>query len=238
MYSIGQFCMASSPATEKVIPYVLLGMTVVTGLVDAISFLSLGRVLTANMTGNVVLLAFATARVSGLSIARSLTALLAFLVGAILGGRVMARASADSQIRFATQAFFLEVAFLFAASFCGIGYRGDLLEPSLRPFALIALTALAMGTRNAAVRKLAIPDLTTTVLTLTITGIGADSSLAKGNNPRLGRRLASIAAMFVGAALGAVVIHYSISAVLWLATAVSAACSAVMFRSLRTSDRL
>jgi len=174
--------MASSPTTEKVIPYTLLGMTGVTGLVDAVSFLSLGHVFTANMTGNVVLLAFATAHVSGLSIARSLTALVAFLVGAILGGRLMARSSADSQIRFAAQAFLLEVAFLFAASLCGIGYRGDLLEHSFQPFALIALTALAMGTRNAAVRKLAIPDLTTTVLTLTITGIGADSSLANGNN--------------------------------------------------------
>jgi len=223
--------MGNSLATEKVLPYALLGMTAVTGLVDAVSFLSLGRVFTANMTGNIVLLAFATARVSGLSIARSLTALLAFLVGAILGGRIMARARADSQIRFAAQAFLLEVAFLFAASFCGIGYRGELLDHSLQPFALIALTALAMGTRNAAVRKLAIPDLTTTVLTLTITGIGADSSLANGNNPRLARRVASVAAMFLGAALGAVTIRYSISAALWLATVISAVCGVVLFRS-------
>jgi uncharacterized membrane protein YoaK (UPF0700 family) len=230
--------MASSPTTDKVIPHALLGMTAVTGLVDAVSFLSLGRVFTANMTGNIVLLAFATAHVSGLSIARSLTALLAFLVGAILGGQVMARASDDSQIRFAAQAFLLEVAFLFAASLCGIGYRSDLLEDSFQPFALIALTALAMGTRNAAVRKLAIPDLTTTVLTLTITGIGADSSLAKGDNPRFARRLESIAAMFSGAALGAVVIHYSISAALGLATAISALCSVALFRSVRTSDKL
>ncbi len=222
--------------TEKVIPYALLGMTAVTGLVDAVSFLSLGRVFTANMTGNIVLLAFATAHVAGLSVARSLTALLAFLVGAVLGGRVMARASADSQIRFAAQAFLLEVAFLFAASLCAIGYRRDLLEHSFQPFALIALTALAMGTRNAAVRKLAIPDLTTTVLTLTITGIGADSSLAKGNNPRLVRRVGSIAAMFLGAALGAVIIRHSISAALWLGTAISALCSAALFRALRTSD--
>ena len=230
--------MASNQAAEDIAPYVFLGMTAVTGLVDAVSFLSLGRVFTANMTGNIVLLAFATAHVSGLSIARSLTALLAFLVGAILGGRAMARANPDSQIRFAAQAFLLEVAFLFAASFCAIGYRGDLLEDSFQPFALIALTALAMGTRNAAVRKLAIPDLTTTVLTLTITGIGADSSLANGNNPRLARRLESIAAMFLGARLGAIVIHYSTSAALWLATAISAACSAALFRSVRTSDKL
>jgi uncharacterized membrane protein YoaK (UPF0700 family) len=228
--------MANSPTTEKIIPYALLGMTAVTGVVDAVSFLSLGHVFTANMTGNIVFLAFAAAHVPGLSIARSLTALLAFLVGAILGGRVMARASADSQIRFAARAFFWEVAFLSAASLCGIGYRADLLEHSFQPFALIALTALAMGTRNAAVRKLAIPDLTTTVLTLTITGIGADSSLANGTNPRLARRVASVAAMFLGAALGAVVIRHSISGALWLATAISAVCSAALFRSLRTSD--
>src|ERR1700690_419054 len=109
--------MASTPITEKVIPYALLGLTVVTGLVDAVSFLSLGRVFTANMTGNIVLLAFATAHVSGLSISRSLTAVLAFLVGAILGGRVMARATPASLIRFASRAFLMEVAFLFAASF-------------------------------------------------------------------------------------------------------------------------
>ena len=114
----------------------------------------------------------------------------------------MARESADSQIRFAAQAFLLEVAFLCAESLCAIGYRADLLENSFQPFALIALTALAMGTRNAAVRKLAIPDLTTTVLTLTITGIGADSSLANGNNPRLARRVASVAAIFFGCGVG------------------------------------
>jgi uncharacterized membrane protein YoaK (UPF0700 family) len=230
--------MASSPITEKVVPYALLGMTAVTGLVDAVSFLSLGRVFTANMTGNVVILAFATARVPGLSIARSLTALLSFLVGAIFGGRIMARAGADSQIRLAAQAFVLEVVFLLAASFCGIGYRGDLLEDSFKPFALIALTALAMGTRNAAARKLAIPDLTTTVLTLTVTGIAADSSLANGNNPRLARRVESVVAMFLGAALGAVITHYSISAALSLGTAISALCSGALFRSLRTSGHL
>src|SRR6266576_3698384 len=230
--------MASTPITEKIVPYALLGMTAVTGLVDAVCFLSLWRVFTANMLGYAVLLAFAPARVPGLSIAYSLTALLSFLVGAIFGGRIMARAGADSQIRFAAQAFVLEVVFLAVASFCSIGYRSDLLKHSFQPFALIALTALAMGTRNAAVRKLAIPDLTTTVLTLTITGIGADSSIANGNNPRLARRVESVVAMFLGAALGAVTIRYSISAALWLGTAISALCSAALFRALRTPDEL
>ncbi len=230
--------MAGTSISEKILPYILLAMTVVTGLVDAVSFLSLGRVFTANMTGNVVILAFATARVPGLSIARSSTALLSFLLGALFGGRIMSRAGADSQVRFAAQAFLLEDAFLFAASLCAIGYKVNLVKHSFQSFALIALTAVAMGARNAAVRKLAIPDLTTTVLTLTITGIGADSSIANGNNPRLARRVEAVVAMFFGAALGALVINYSISAALWLASAISALCSATLLRALRTADKL
>ena len=136
--------MTSNQAAEKIAPYVFLGMTAVTGLVDAVSYLSLGRVFTANMTGNVVLLGFATARVPGLSVTRSLTALVSFLAGAVLGGRIMARAGSDSHFRFAAQAFLLEVVLLTAASLCGIGYKGNVMEPSVQPIALIALTALAM----------------------------------------------------------------------------------------------
>jgi uncharacterized membrane protein YoaK (UPF0700 family) len=227
----------TTPTVENNVVPALLAMTAVTGLIDAVSFLSLGKVFTANMTGNVVILAFATARVPGLSIARSLTALLSFLIGAIFGGRIMARADAGSAIRFATQASLLEGVLLFAASLCAIGYTRDVLEHSFQPFALIALTALAMGTRNAVMRKLGVPDLTTTVLTLTITGIAADSSLAKGNNPGLLRRVSSALAIFFGAAFGAVAIHYSIAVALALAAAISVVCSAVFFCSVRPSGQ-
>src|SRR5271167_2407438 len=114
--------MASSPTTEKVIPYALLGMTAVTGLIDAVSFLSLGHVFTANMTGNVVILAFACAGVHELSIARSLTALLAFLVGAVIGGRIMAHESAGSLTRSALFAFGAEIIFLVVATLAAIGH--------------------------------------------------------------------------------------------------------------------
>jgi hypothetical protein len=71
-----------------------------------------------------------------------------------------------------------------------------------------------------------------------MTGIGADSSIANGNNPRLARRVQSVVAMFLGAAFGAVIIRYSISAALWLGTAISALCSAALFRALRATDEL
>ena len=71
---------------------------------------------------------------------------------------------------------------------------------------MIMLTAMAMGLRNATVRRLAVPDLTTTVLTLTLTGIAADSALAGGSNLRRGCRLAAVVSIFAGAAMGAVLV--------------------------------
>ncbi len=71
------------PAHDKYGPLapLLLSLTVVTGLVDAFSYLSLGHVFVANMTGNVVFLAFALAGASGFSMSASLIALGAFSVG-------------------------------------------------------------------------------------------------------------------------------------------------------------
>src|SRR2546428_10237842 len=78
------------------LPLLLLVLTVTTGLIDAVSVLGLGRVFTANMTGNVVFLGFALARVPGFSAARSLAALAAFLAGAVIGGRLGIRLDAST----------------------------------------------------------------------------------------------------------------------------------------------
>ena len=224
--------MTNTRKAENIAPCVLLGLTSVTGIVDAVSFLALGRVFTANMTGNVVILAFAAARVPGLSVLRSLTALAAFLVGAAFGGWRMSRANEGWLLRFASRSFAVEIALLSIAAGCAIGYAGKQDGTSLQAITLIALTAIAMGIRNAVVRKLAIPDLTTTVLTLTVTGIAADSSFAGGSNPRLGRRIGSVVAMLVGAAVGAVLIRYSVAGALALAAALSFVCTIALFRSL------
>ena len=230
--------MASSPNTEKVIPFVLLGMTAVTGLVDAVSFLSFGNVFTANMTGNVVFLAFAIAGVPGLSIARSACALAAFLAGALVGGRTMANRDSDSQLPWTLVAFALELALLSIATVVSIGYRGPGVSTAQLYF-LIVLTGLAMGIRNATIRKLAVPDLTTTVLTLTVTGLAADSSLAGGRNPRWQRRVGSVIAMFVGAGLGAVLIRTSLSLTLAVSVAGVFVCGVVLILSDRVrSTRL
>jgi Protein of unknown function (DUF1275) len=72
-------------------------------------------------------------------------------------------------------------------------------------YVLIVMLALGMGVRNSMIRRLAVPDVTTTVLTMTLTGMAADSSLAGGDNTRFGRRAGAVAAMFAGALGGAFV---------------------------------
>lgn len=182
----------------------LLVLTVVTGLIDAISFLGLGHIFTANMTGNVVFLAFALAGVTGLSAVRSAAALFVFALGSLLAGRVanrQPRASADLLL----VAMKAEGSLLLLAA--GVTLFAPAELPPAPAYAVIVCTAFAMGLRNAIVRKLAVPDLTTTVLTLTITGLAADSSLAAGSGARTPRRALSILAMFGGALVGALLLR-------------------------------
>jgi uncharacterized membrane protein YoaK (UPF0700 family) len=202
-------------------------LTAITGLVDAVSYIALGHVFTANMTGNIVFLGFAAAGTPGLSVPRSLTALAAFLVGALIGGSLATSLAPISSSRWTTAAFGSEAVFLLAATVASVGYRspsGDV----TRLYTVIVLTALAMGVRNATVRKLGVSDLTTTVLTLTITGLAADSRLARGTNPRWQRRVLSIVLMFIGAAVGALLLKQSLALPLGVAT-LSAVCGVVAF---------
>ena len=202
------------------LPVVLLVLTGVTGLVDAISFLGLGRIFTANMTGNVVFLGFALAGAPGVSTSRSLTSLLAFLVGAALGGRLGESMAAASRRRWLVTGGISEAALLLAAALGSRGFDIGSASPPSRLYAVIVLTAMAMGLRNATVRRLAVPDLTTTVLTLTLTGVAADSSVAGGNNPRIVRRIASVGSMLAGAAIGTLLLQRGLA----LPLAVSGVC--------------
>jgi uncharacterized membrane protein YoaK (UPF0700 family) len=205
---------------ERRILLLLHLFTAATGLVDAASYLGLGHIFTANMTGNVVLLGFALAGVPGLSAVRSVTALAAFMAGAVLGGRLATNLAPLSSNRWKMIAFGSEALLMLGATLVSIGYVSIPLD-SARLYVVIALTAVAMGLRNATVRKIGLPDLTTTVLTLTITGLASDSSLAGGSNPRWQRRVASILLMLAGALVGALLLRHSLALPLGVATIVS-----------------
>jgi hypothetical protein len=73
-------------------------------------------------------------------------------------------------------------------------------------YALILLTGLAMGVRNAVVRKLAVAAVTTTVLTLTITGLAGDAPFVGGQGTRSGCKALSILLMLAEALIGTVLL--------------------------------
>jgi uncharacterized membrane protein YoaK (UPF0700 family) len=192
-----------------------------------VSYVALGHVFTANMTGNVVFLGFAMAGAQGLSIGRSLVALGAFVIGAIIGGRLAARIASGPRLRWASVGFGIEAILLLVGAALAAGAGPDLLRDPPRLYGLIVLTGLAMGVRNAVVRKVAEHDLTTTVLTLTITGIAADSSLAGGTDPGWSRRALSVALMFAGAAAGAWLLRYSVALPIAISGIISGLCALV-----------
>jgi uncharacterized membrane protein YoaK (UPF0700 family) len=185
----------------------LLVLTFSTGVVDAVSFLGLGRVFTANMTGNVVLLGFGIAGSGGLPVVAPLVSLGAFLAGSAAGGR-LAATTGDRHARHVARALGIEIGLILAAAISAAAT--DVRPSTVAGDAVIALLALAMGVRNATVRRLGVPDLTTTVLTMTLTGLAADSGLAGGSGRGSLRRAGAVLAMLCGAAAGALLLKISL----------------------------
>ena len=183
------------------LPRLLLLLTVVTGVVDAFSYLALGHVLVANMTGNVVFSGFALAGAPGFLWWALLLAVAAFLLGALSGGHLRKRFG-ESPGRHLFGSTLIELACVATALAITVvapaPYGGWILT------ALIVLLGVAMGLQNATARALAVPDLTTTVLTLTLTGIAADAT--SGHGSKAGRRLVPVLAMFAGALAGAALV--------------------------------
>jgi len=214
--------MNEAPRENTGLIVVLLVMTAATGIVDAVSYLGLGHIFAANMTGNIVLMGFRLGGASGISLTKSVIALFCFMLGAVVGGRMGRRLTprqsrisgllAEAVLLFVAAAFSLNVAMLNA---------------------VVASMAIAMGLRTAIVRKLGVADLTTTVLTLTIAGLAADSTLAGDNNPRWRRRCAGVVSMLAGAAAGAALLRFSLTVPLLVGGAIATVCA---FMTLRRTD--
>jgi uncharacterized membrane protein YoaK (UPF0700 family) len=216
--ALAQTLVPDRRSREGVLPPLMILLTILTGVVDAVAYLKLGHVFVANMTGNVVFLGFPAAGASGLSPGGSALALALFLPGGIAAGRLAGRLGDDRlrQLRAASAAQVV----LVAAAIPVAALSGHDLGSSAR-YALIALLALAMGIQNATARRLAVPDLTTTVLTLTLTGIAADSRLGGGSGTATVRRVLSVTAMLLGAVIGALlVLHVDLATPLALAAGI------------------
>ncbi|MYW19745.1 DUF1275 domain-containing protein, partial [Streptomyces sp. SID2955] len=160
----------------------------------------------------------------GFSVSHTAASLACFLLGAVTGGRVAARRGRGSRRGWARLTLAAEAVLVGASAAVAFAWP----DAEGTRYALIALTALAMGLRNATVRKLGVPDLTTTVLTMTLTALASESRLGDGTGHRSPRRTASAFAMAGGACLGAwLVLHHGLGIPLLIAALASAVLALV-----------
>ena len=208
----------------------LLVLTVVTGLLDAFSYLALGHVFVANMTGNVVFLALGLVGAPGFAVTAHLVALAAFAMGAVASGRLGARVG-DRRGRVLTVTTACELVLVATAWAVGVAVANP--GSGATRYLLILLLGVTGGLQTGTARRLAVPDLITTVLTRTIAGTAFDSRLAGGTDSRVGRRGLVVLAMFGGALIGAsLVLHVDESLELLVAVAL---LLAVMLSAARLS---
>lgn len=177
----------------------LIVMTAISGMIDGVAFVGLDQVFAANMTGNVVLLGLAIGGAPALSINGPAVALGAFLIGAALAGRVERRD--QSRHYYVVRIVWVELAVVAAATLLAIGFEPD---DELRRLLIIAVLALVMGARNEAIRRIDMPELRTTVMTLAIAGFAAHEAEGRRRDWGDHLRLIGIVAMVAGAAVSAV----------------------------------
>jgi uncharacterized membrane protein YoaK (UPF0700 family) len=198
--------MSETEGPPRSLVVTLATLTVVGGFLDAVSYLGLGHVFTANMTGNVVLVGFAAAGAPGFSVPANLCALGCFVVGAAVGGRVDRQLGSKRTMLVAEmtlEGFLIAVAAVISACVSGIGTGWP-------RYTIIAVLSFAMGMRNVSVRRMGVDGMTTTVLTTTLTGLISDSAVAGGTSPNTARRATSVLCMFGGALAGAaLLLHVS-----------------------------
>jgi uncharacterized membrane protein YoaK (UPF0700 family) len=215
---------AGSPGSDEALPRFLLGLTFVTGMVDAATFLGLGQVFAAMMTGNVLFLGFGIAGTAGAPFVAPLVALAAFTAGGAVGSLVSARAHALHRRGLlgavGAEGLLVGLAAVLAATV-------TVETGELSGWALIAILALTMGLRNTVVRRLGATELTTTVLTVAVTRLQVGSDLAVASREHLLWRWSGVAAMLAGAAAGALLLKESLAAALGVAAALSFAAIAV-----------
>jgi uncharacterized membrane protein YoaK (UPF0700 family) len=182
----------------------LLTLTAAAGSADAVSYLGLGRVFTANMTGNLVLLGVAIGQGQLAGSIRSVIAFAAFGLGILAGVRMTARTEpASVWPRSVTLTLVGELGLLVAllASWEISGDRPAALVLDI----LIALSASAMGMQTAAARRLAVVGVTTTFVTGMLTSMIAELAGMAPGASHWKLWAATLAFMVIGAALGAVV---------------------------------
>ena len=213
-----------SPVSERLTVVSLLLLTFATGIVDAVSVLALGHVFVANMTGNIIFLGFWFVPHSGIDLTAAIVAFISFVAGTVLGGRLARHI--DREVRlWLTVALGVEVVVLLTLSI--LAGAGVLNYHDNTKLILTAGLAVTFGSQNATARQFGVQELSTTVLTSTIVGLGFDSRLAGGTGHREKLRYGVVVTMCAGAVVGATITRFTVAPAIALAAAVVAVAAAI-----------
>ncbi|WP_069812228.1 YoaK family protein [Streptomyces sp. TP-A0874] len=209
---------------ERVALVATLALTFVTGIVDAVGFVGLDRVFVGNMTGNIVVLGMGVAGADRLPVLGPAVALCAFAAGAFLGGLLLrGRGKGWNPV----------VSVVLGSCGCLLMLLGGCcLVPAVEGHRALELTAVSvtagvMGVQAAAARSLAVRDVTTVVVTSTLTALASESITRGGRHSLLNRRLGAILLIFSGAVFGVLLLELGLAVPLFAAGALTAATACV-----------
>jgi uncharacterized membrane protein YoaK (UPF0700 family) len=182
----------------------LVALTTSCGAVDAISFLGLGKVFSAFMTGNLAFLGFRLGGAPGPTIPRVLSATVAWAIGAFLAARIVRRTQGSDSVWPRPAILALAVALPFEVAFL-IMWASVSGHPSAGSGdVLIALSGVAMGIQFATTFSLGVRADFTTAATATLAVLMGDLAGWSQTSPERRRLTGTILGLIVGAAIGGV----------------------------------
>ncbi|WP_234313802.1 YoaK family protein [Streptomyces sp. NBRC 109706] len=206
----------SSTRPARLALLLMVVLTFVTGVVDAVGFLGLDRVFTGNMTGNIVILGMGLAGADALPVLGPSVALVAFAAGASAAGLLL-RASPAGWSDRVTVLLAAGTAMLAALTLALLLL--DEHPGTLAQLAVAAGTAAPMGSQAAVARKVGVAEMTTVVVTSTLTTLASESFPRGGRAALVNRRTAAILAIFLGAVAGALLLRLHLAVPMGLAAA-------------------
>ncbi|MFJ5998972.1 YoaK family protein [Streptomyces sp. NPDC092370] len=193
---------------------VMTVLTVLAGAVDAVSFLTMGKVFCALATGNVLFLSFALAGEGVVPVARPATAIGAFVAGAAVGGAVLKWLAERGRPWFPL-GLVCEAVLLVCAGALALAEHGTGPVPAHHDRGVVALVALAMGVRASTALRVHVPGMPTLLSQTAIAGLINDvlsrpgaalrGMTAKQRQART-RWTATVGGIFTGGVLGALLL--------------------------------
>jgi uncharacterized membrane protein YoaK (UPF0700 family) len=209
---------------ERLHLLLMLALTFSTGVIDAVGYLGLDRVFTGNMTGNVVILGMGLIGVDHLPVLGPVIALACFMAGAVVAGRVLRPIPRGWTGRSTTLLGVVGAVLVVTAIILTVS-AGTV--PAPLQYTATGAMGLAMGMQAGTARHIAVKDVTTVVVTSTITGLAADSRLAGGSGQPWLRRAGAVVLIGLGALVGAAALHLHIALGLGISAVITVAVAAI-----------